>query len=124
MGVQRTGYDHCVNILPVEQTSVIIKRYDTRSDFSRFVMTATIDIGNCNDFNIWEGDDLFEQILSPVANANHAYADTIICTQDTFGVGEDGCCPKSCLLQKISSSVVGHLDSPDRLATLLSMLNR
>lgn len=108
MGVQRAGYDHCVNILPVEQTSVIVKRYDTRSDFSRFVVTTTINVGDCNDFHIWEGDDLFEQLLSAVANANHAYADTIIGTQDTSGVGEHGRCPKSCLLQKISSCVVGH----------------
>jgi hypothetical protein len=124
MGVQRTGYDHCVNILPVEQTSVIVKRYDTRSEFSRFVMTTTINIGHRNDFNVREGDDLFEQILSAVANANHAHADTIICTQDTSGVDEHGRRPKSCLLQKFSSCAVGHCGFFWRLATLLSMLHR
>ena len=89
VNVQRTSYDHTINLLLVEQTAVVIVGLDVRNHGFRFGEAARIDVGHCDQVDIRYGDNLFQQLAAPPADTNHADSYTVVGAEHT-PVGESG----------------------------------
>ena len=78
MNVQGTSDDHSINIFLLEQTAVVIVRLDVRNHGFRFGEAARINVGHCDQVDIRYGDNLFQQLVTPPADTNHADAHAVV----------------------------------------------
>src|SRR5205823_8500078 len=77
------------------------------------IAATTVDVGHDDEINVGKLSDLIQKIVAPIADANHADSDAIVCAQHPGGgIGEHGRCAQSCLLKKSTSCLMFHEFSP------------
>jgi hypothetical protein len=90
LGVQekRRGYDDCIDIVTVEESAGIVVGLRVGSEGFGFVAMAGVDVGDSNEFDAGDSDDVAHVFLASAARADDSDAYAIICSEDFRGRGE------------------------------------
>src|SRR5205085_1654434 len=78
VAMQWRGDDHGVNILAVEQLTMIAVSFDVRRNLLRLIEAALVDVSDRDEFGVRRFAELFHQLLSAPARPDDAEPHAVI----------------------------------------------
>ena len=104
VNVQGAGHDYGIDVFLIEQLTMIVVGANVRRHRLRFSMPSCVDVGDCDQFGIGNGDNLFQQLLAAAADPDHAHAHAVVGSQHAGRWIHHECSGTDCgLFQKVTS---------------------
>src|SRR5437763_13852956 len=93
MNMERTGHNHAINVVQLQQASMIIQGLNAWRHLLRLVAAACVHIGDGYELGTGHFKNLLQQLLTTASDANHSYAHPVIRAKHSrAGVGKKSGC--------------------------------